>query len=371
MKAYDYLIVGAGFAGSVMAEQLATRQNKKVLVVDKRKHIAGNMYDYFNEQGILVHKYGPHIFHTNSQRVYHYLSQFTEWRNYEHRVLASVDGKLVPLPINLDTINELWGYRLNSEELAQFFDKIREKDRPIVNSRDAVVSQVGEELFEKFFKNYTKKQWGRTSEELDASVSARIPVRTNRDDRYFTDTYQGIPLYGYTKMFERMLDHDHVHVMLGVNYRDVIEYVSYKHLIFTGPIDEYFDYCYGELPYRSIRFEHKTLDQEFFQPTGTVNYPNQYDFTRITEMKHLTGQKHAKTTVVYEFPQAQGDPYYPVPDKTSQELYKRYESKAHEEKGVTFLGRLGTYRYYNMDQIVAQALMVFERDFYANGSGHH
>lgn len=363
VTSFDYLIVGAGFAGAVIAHEIATQLDRRVLVVDKRRHIAGNMYDFYNDEGILVHKYGPHIFHTNSKRVFDYLSQFTEWRHYQHRVLAFVDGQLVPLPINLDTINRLRGANYSSDELQGYFDSIRIKDAPVVNSRDAIVSQVGEELYEKFFKNYTKKQWDRYPEELDASVSARIPVRTNRDDRYFTDTYQGLPKHGYTKMFEKILDHPNIHVMLGVDYRDIRRYVTFDQLVYTGPVDEYFDYCYGKLPYRSLKFVQETRNEERFQSVGTVNYPNSYDFTRITEMKHLTGQQHEKTAIVYEYPQAEGDPYYPVPIPESRELYKRYEALADAEAKVTFLGRLGTYRYYNMDQIVAQALTVFEKTF--------
>ncbi|AOM79657.1 UDP-galactopyranose mutase [Pedobacter steynii] len=358
---YDYLIVGAGFAGSVLAERLATIANKKVLLIDKRNHIAGNAYDHYDQAGILVHKYGPHIFHTNSREVFSYLSKFTEWRNYQHRVLASLDGQLVPMPINLTTINLLYGLNLSSSELTAFFESKAEKKKDINTSEDVVVSVVGRELYEKFFKGYTKKQWDMDPSELNASVTARVPTRTNKDDRYFTDSYQSMPLYGYTKMFEKMLDHPNIHIMLNTDYKDVIGEVNYKKLIFTGPIDEYFDYQFGRLPYRSIEFKFETLDQDNFQPTGTVNYPNDYGFTRITEFKHLSGQQHKKTSIVYEFPKAEGDPYYPIPKPDNTLLYEKYQKLAAKLEHTYFVGRLATYKYYNMDQVVAQALSTFKK----------
>jgi len=358
---YDYLIVGAGFAGSVLAERLATISNKKVLLIDKRNHIAGNAYDHYDQSGILVHKYGPHIFHTNSKEVFNYLSNFTEWRNYQHRVLASLDGQMVPMPINLTTINSLYGLNLSSDELTSFFEAKAEKKSTITTSEDVVVSVVGRELYEKFFKGYTKKQWDMDPSELNASVTARVPTRINRDDRYFTDTYQSMPLHGYTKMFEKMLSHPNIHIMLNTDYKDIIGEMSYKKLIFTGPIDEYFDYQYGKLPYRSIEFKFETLDQENFQPTGTVNYPNDYSFTRITEFKHLSGQQHRKTSIVYEFPKAEGDPYYPIPKPDNTVLYEKYHELARKLEHTYFVGRLATYKYYNMDQVVAQALNTFKK----------
>lgn len=358
---YDYLIVGAGFAGSVLAERLATVQHKKVLLVDKRSHIAGNAYDHYDNAGILVHKYGPHIFHTNSREVFSYLSNFTDWRNYQHRVLASLDGQLVPMPINLTTINTLYGLNLSSDELTAFFQSKAEKKSSINTSEDVVVSVVGRELYEKFFKGYTKKQWDMDPSELNASVTARVPTRTNKDDRYFTDTYQAMPINGYTRMFEKMLDHPNIHIMLNTDYKDVIGEVSYKKLIFTGPIDEYFDYQYGKLPYRSIEFKFETLDQQTFQPTGTVNYPNDYAFTRITEFKYLSGQRHQKTSIVYEFPTELGDPYYPIPKPDNTALYEKYYKLAQNLEHTYFVGRLATYKYYNMDQVVAQALATFKK----------
>jgi UDP-galactopyranose mutase len=358
---FDYLIVGAGFAGSVLAERLATRSNKKVLIVDKRNHIAGNAYDHYNEEGILVHKYGPHIFHTNSKDVFEYLSNFTDWRPYEHRVLASVDGQLVPMPINLDTINKLYGLSLNSFEVEQFLESLAEEVPVIKTSEDVVVSKVGRELYEKFFRNYTRKQWGLDPSELDKSVTSRVPTRTNRDSRYFTDNYQAMPLHGYTRMFEKMLDHPNIKVMLNTDYHDIIDFIPFKEMIFTGPVDEYFDFKYGKLPYRSLEFKHETLNQENYLEAPVVNYPNDNLYTRITEFKALTGQKHAKTAIVYEYPKAEGDPYYPVPQPENAELYNQYKKLADNTPNVHFVGRLATYRYYNMDQVVAQALTMYKK----------
>lgn len=356
---FDYLIVGAGFAGSVLAERLANGSGKKVLLCDKRPHIAGNAYDYYNDDGILIHKYGPHIFHTNSAEVFQYLSKFTTWREYQHRVLASVDGMLVPIPINLDTINKLYGLNLNSLEVKDFFEKVREKRDPIRTSEDVVINAVGKELYEKFFRNYTRKQWDLDPSELDASVTARVPTRTNRDDRYFTDTYQAMPKYGYTRLFENMLDSPNIKIMLNCDYRELEHEVSYREMIYTGPVDAFFDYCYGKLPYRSLEFRHETHDAEVFQPAPVVNYPNEHAFTRITEFKYLTGQSHKKTGIVYEFPQAEGDPYYPIPRRENAALYAKYKALADIQPKVRFVGRLATYKYYNMDQIVAQALTEY------------
>ncbi|MGI4982970.1 MAG: UDP-galactopyranose mutase [Janthinobacterium lividum] len=361
-KGFDYLIVGAGFAGCVLAERLARVLDKKILVIDRRPHIAGNAYDEYNDAGLLVHRYGPHIFHTNSPKVVDYLSRFTAWHPYRHRVLADVDEKLVPMPINLTTLNRLYSLDLTSEE-AEAFLAARAEDIPdIRTSEDVVVSKVGRELYEKFFRGYTRKQWGVDPSDLDRSVTARVPVRTTDDDSYFNDTFQSMPLHGYTRMFEKMLDHPNIKIMLNADYREVRDEVSYKHLIFSGPIDEYFDFCYGNLPYRSLTFRHETLDQADFQPVGVVNYPSEeVPFTRITEYKHLTGQSHAKTSLTYEYPAEIGDPYYPIPCDANAALYRRYQQLADGLENVTFVGRLGTYRYYNMDQVVAQALSVFEK----------
>jgi UDP-galactopyranose mutase len=359
--AFDYLIVGAGFSGSVIAERLASQSGKKVLVVDKRSHIGGNAYDHYDDHGILVHRYGPHIFHTNSREVFEYLSQFTQWRAYEHRVLASVDGQLVPIPINLDTINKLYGMDLNSFEVEDFFKAVAQPREYIRTSEDVVVSKVGQELYEKFFRNYTRKQWGLDPSELDKSVIARIPTRTNRDDRYFTDSYQAMPLHGFTRMFEKMLAHPNIKVMLNTDYHEINKAIPCREIVYTGPIDEFFDYRYGKLPYRSLDFKHETHHTAIFQPAPVINYPNEHLYTRVTEFKYLTGQEHHKTSIVYEFPKAEGDPYYPVPRPENQEMYKQYKELADATVGVYFVGRLATYKYYNMDQCVAQALSIYKQ----------
>lgn len=358
---FDYLIVGAGFAGSVLAERLARGLGQKVLVVDRRAHIGGNAYDHYDHAGILVHKYGPHIFHTASADVFEYLSRFTEWWNYQHRVLAFVDGQLVPIPINLDTINRLYGTNLNSGQMRDFLAARAERIEHIRTSEDVVVSKVGRELYEKFFRGYTRKQWGLDPSELDAQVTARVPTRTNRDSRYFTDTYQAMPKHGFTRMFERLLEHPNIKILLNTDYTELMEDIPFGNMIYTGPIDAFFDYRYGPLPYRSLEFKHETLDMEQYQPVAVVNYPNDYPFTRVTEFKHLTGQKHPKTSIVYEYSQAEGDPYYPMPRPENLAIYERYQALAKKTKGVHFVGRLATYKYYNMDQVVAQALTVFAR----------
>ncbi len=360
-EAFDYLIVGAGFAGSVLAERLANDLGKRVLLIDRRPHIGGNAYDHYDDAGILVHRYGPHIFHTNSAPIFEYLSAFTEWRPYEHRVLASVDGQLVPIPINLDTVNRLYGLGLTSFQLAEFFASVAEPRPEIRTSEDVVVSAVGRELYEKFFRGYTRKQWGLDPSELDASVTARVPTRTNRDDRYFADSFQAMPRHGYTRMFGRMLDHPNIKIMLNTDFAEVRDVIPYRSLIYTGPIDAFFEFRYGPLPYRSLEFRFQTHDQPVSQPTGTVNYPNEHAYTRVTEFKYLTGQEHARTTVVYEFPRAEGDPYYPIPRPENAELYKRYAALADETENVHFVGRLATYKYYNMDQVVGQALATYRR----------
>jgi len=358
---FDYLVVGAGFAGATIAERLAAHGGKRVLICDKRPHIGGNAYDYYNEHGILIHKYGPHIFHTNSAEVFGYLSRFTEWRPYQHRVRASVDGQMVPIPINLDTINQLYGTSLTSFELEQFYQSVAEPRQPLKTSEDVIVNRVGRELYEKFFRNYTRKQWGLDPSELDASVTARVPVRTNRDDRYFTDTYQSMPLHGYTRMFERILNHPNIHVLLNSDYRDIKSLVPHRHLIYCGPVDEYFEYCFGKLPYRSLRFVWETRDVAVAQEAPVVNYPNDHLYTRVTEFKYLSGQEHPKTTLVYEYPTDDGDPYYPVPTAANAALYAKYQALAEATPDVQFLGRLGTYKYYNMDQVVAQALAQYAK----------
>ena len=362
-RAYDVMVVGAGFAGAVMAERLASQSGKKVLVVDRRPHVGGNAYDRLDEAGMLIHQYGPHIFHTNSGDIVDYLSRFTEWRPYEHRVLADVDGKQVPMPINRTTLNMLYGLDLQTDTEAE--DYLASRAEPVVpvrTSADVVISKVGRELYETFFRGYTRKQWGMDPSELDKSVTARVPTRTNTDDRYFNDAFQAMPAEGYTAMFERMLDHPNIDLLLGVDYQEVRAAYPHDHLVFTGPIDEFFDHRHGKLPYRSLRFQHETLDQEWLQPVAVVNYPSEaVPHTRITEYKHLTGQVNAKTSITYEFPSSEGDPYYPIPRDENQALFKRYEALALCRPDVTFVGRLATYRYYNMDQVVGQALAAYRR----------
>jgi UDP-galactopyranose mutase len=358
---FDWVIVGAGFAGATLAERIATQRNEKVLVVDRRPHIGGNAYDRYNDDGLLIHEYGPHIFHTNSAAIFEHLSKFTEWRPYEHRVLGMVDNQLVPIPINLNTVNKLYNLKLTSEELPAWFAARAEKVDPIRTSEDVVVSVVGRKLYEKFFQGYTRKQWGMDPSELDKSVTARVPTRTNRDDRYFTDEFQAMPKHGYTRMFEKMLDHPNISVMTQTDFRDIQNEVSFKRLIYSGPVDEYFDFRFGKLPYRSLRFQHETHDTEVMLPTGTVNYPQTEAYTRVSEYKYMTGQVHPKTAITYEYPSAEGDPYYPIPRPENAELYKKYEKLAMATPNVWFVGRLATYRYYNMDQVTGQALATFRR----------
>ncbi len=357
---FDYLIVGAGFAGAVVAERMAAL-GRKILVVDKRPHIGGNAFDHYDEHGVQVHKYGPHIFHTNSSEVYDYLSRFTEWRQYQHRVLASVDGQLLPMPINLDTVNRLYGLSLSSFELEKFFLSVAETVPAIRTSEDVIVSKVGRDLYEKFFRRYTKKQWGVEPSELDAQVTARVPVRINRDDRYFTDTYQVMPRHGFTPMFDRMLSHPNIKLLLNCDYREVENVIPVGEMIYTGPIDEYFEMRCGKLPYRCLdfRFENHPVEQR--QPVAVINWPNENPYTRVTEFKHLTGQRHPTTTLCYEYASSEGDPYYPVPCAANAERYAAYRTLAEQTVGVHFTGRLATYRYYNMDQVVAQSLQLCAR----------
>jgi UDP-galactopyranose mutase len=364
---YDTLVVGAGYAGSVMAERLASEAGQRVLVIDRRDHIAGNAYDYVDDHGVVCHAYGPHIFHTNSKKVVDYLSRFTDWRPYEHRVLARVDGKLVPMPINRTTVNELYGLGLaTDDDMERFLAERAEQVDYVRNSEDVVVAKVGRELYEKFFRGYTRKQWQRDPSELAASVCARIPIRTNTDDRYFTDGFQKIPREGYTAMFRRILDHPLVDVRLSVDYWDVKDEVGYDHLVYTGPVDKFFGYRFGALPYRSLEWELRnepTPDGGYLQPAGSINEPSEdVPHTRVTEFRHISGQApHGWTTLAVEFPRSEGDPYYPIPNDETRALYRRYEVLAAELPDVTFVGRLARYQYLNMDQVVGQALSTADR----------
>ncbi len=359
---FDWVIAGAGFAGCVLAERLASQRGEQVLLIDRRPHIGGNAHDRYNDDGLLIHQYGPHIFHTNSAEIFEHLSRFTPWRDYSHRVLARVDGQLLPIPINRTTINRLYGLSLETEAQTQaFLDARAEPVERAVTSEDVVVGTVGRDLYEKFFRGYTRKQWGLDPSELDRSVTARVPTRTNTDDRYFADRFQAMPRDGFTRMFERMTRHPNIRIMLQTDYRDIRHLVPHRRTIYTGQIDEFFDFRLGPLPYRSLRFEHRTLDTEWHQPVAVVNYPQDEAYTRVTEYKHLTGQRHHRTALTYEYPSETGDPYYPVPRPENQQRYAAYENLARATPDVWFVGRLATYRYYNMDQVVGQALATFRR----------
>ena len=352
------LVVGAGFAGSVIAERLATAGNS-VTIIDKRDHVAGNAFDERDSGNVLVHRYGPHIFHTNSKIVFDYLSYFTDWIPYEHRVLSVVDNKMLPFPINRTTLNSLYNLNLDEEAAAEFFEKVREPHDIIRTSEDLVLNSVGRDLCDKFFRNYTRKQWGLELSELSAGVAGRIPVRTNTDDRYFTDQYQFMPKDGYTALFQKLLSHKNISVELGVDFLDDRNKFDADLIVYTGSLDSYFDHRLGKLPYRSIRFEHKhTKQTDRMQPVGTVNFPNDYKLTRVTEFKHLTGQQCVGTSFVSEYPCAEGDPFYPIPTIANETLANQYRELASAEKNVIFVGRLAQYKYFNMDQVVATSLKL-------------
>jgi UDP-galactopyranose mutase len=367
-KNYDIVIVGAGISGATLAERYASI-DKKVLLIEKRDHIGGNCYDFYNEHGILVSKYGAHLFHTNYEDVWEYVNRFARWRKYEHKVLAKVDGKLVPVPVNITTVNTLLGLNIrNQEEMEEWLEDNTEKYEEPGNGKEAALSRVGKYLYRKMFKNYTKKQWDKYPDELDASVLNRIPVRTNFDDRYFDDKYQALPAGGYTKMFERMLSHPNITVKLETDYFDVKDFISgYEKLFYTGPIDRFFEFKHSledRLEYRSIRFVWETLDQEYFQENSVINYPSPKDgrFTRIVEYKHMTGQKHDKTTICREYTvDTKGDMegYYPVPNPKNQAIYEKYKKEADKLTDVYFVGRLANYKYFNMDQAFKAALDLF------------
>lgn len=352
---YDVVIVGAGMTGATAARLLA-EAGEKVLILDRRSHIGGNCYDEYDAHGILIHRYGPHIFHTNHRQVWDFLSRFTEWRHYEHRVRACVDGKMLPFPINPETLNLLYGLSLDAEQMAGYLESVKENIDPIANSRDSVISRIGTDLYEKFFKNYTLKQWGIPAEQLQPSVCERIPIRLNGDDRYFNDTYQGMPLQGYTKLFEKMLSHENITTLLNTDYANISRVIESQHLIYTGPVDEYFQHCLGRLGYRSLRFDFKNIATISFQEYAVINYPNDFDFTRITEYKKLTGHYADSTTVSYEYPRQEGDPYYPLPTQANARLYEKYSRETGKLKNIFFAGRLGSYRYMNMDVACLEAM---------------
>ena len=360
---FDFVIVGAGFSGSVLAERIASQLNKSVLLVDKRNHVGGNAFDYYDESGILIHKYGPHWFHTNDKSVFDYLSKFTQWRHHFHEVKACVEGELVPIPINMNTVNMLYKLNIKSpEKVQEYYDSVKKDIKTPSNSEEKVTSQVGEDLYNKLFKGYTQKQWGISPKDLSPSVTGRIPVRTNQDDRYFTDIFQGVPKNGYTALFKKMLDYPQISVLLQTDYKKIINHIKFKYLIYTGPIDSFFNYKFGKLPYRSLRFEHETLNQKKYQEYQQVNYPNDHAFTRIVEWKHATGQQSHLTTITREYPVAAEDDmdkYYPIPRDENHSLYLSYKQEAEKLHDVLFCGRLAEYKYYNMDQIVARALKLF------------
>jgi len=364
---FKYVIIGAGLSGLTIAERIATELDEDVLVIEKREHIGGNCYDSYNSDGILIQNYGPHTFHTKDKNVYDYLSQFTKWRDYQHRVLSYVDGKFIPLPISLETINQLYNMNLSAAEMEDFIKSKRIEVEEIKTSEDVCLANAGTDIYEKFFKHFTIKQWGVSPAELDKSVISRIPFRTNRDTRYFTDKYQGQPLHGYSRMFENMCKSDRIHILLKTDYKRVIGNIKFEKMIFTGPLDYYFDYCYGKLKYRSVRMEFETHDVDSFQPVSSTRYPMDYDYTRITEFKKLTGQIHPKTTILKEYPCDGDEPYYPFPTKEWLELADKYRLLAEKEKDVYFIGRLAEYKYYDMDKVVKNALDLFNTILMPNG----
>lgn len=372
------LVVGAGFTGAVIAERVASESGHTVVVVDRRDHIAGNAYDHRDAFGVQVHRYGPHIFHTNSADVFDYLSQFTAWRPYEHRVKAMVDDRFVPLPINLTSLELLFGAREAGELAALLQQEFgAETNVPILRmrqSRSPEVRKLSDFLYEKVFLNYSLKHWGRSPEELDPSVSARVPIRLSRDERYFLDRYQGMPTPGYTELVGRILDHPRIEVRLATSYLSAIGDGRFDLVVFTGPIDEYFDRRHGALPYRNIQFDlrsERSVDP--VQPAGTLNFPTpagDHAYTRVTEYRILTGQDDVETTTrSYEFPQpyirGENEPCYPIPQADNRALFRRYRDDARKLKTVVFAGRLGDYAYYNMDQAVARGLACFEKEIAA------
>lgn len=354
---HDIVIVGAGITGITVARLMA-EAGKKILILDRRNHIGGNCYDEYDDHGILIHRYGPHIFHTNHKEVWEFLSRFTAWRRYEHRVRACIDGKMLPFPITPDTLNLLYGLSLEEDQMAEYLDRVKENMSSVTNSKDAVVSRIGTDLYEKFFKNYTLKQWGIPAECLHPSVCERIPIRLNRDDRYFSDTYQGMPLCGYTELFEKMISHDNIELLLQTDFADVSTDLKYNVLVYTGQIDAYFNYCFGKLGYRSINFEFRNLPTSSFQDHAVINYPNDHAYTRISEYTKLTGQFAETTTISYEFPCSQGEPYYPLPTGENSELYRKYKEEAKKQGNIVFAGRLGAYRYMNMDIACLEGLRI-------------
>lgn len=359
---YDYLIVGAGFAGCTVAERLASQSNAKVLVVDERDHVGGNAHDFIDESGNRVHRYGPHVFHTSSVRVVEYLSRFTAWRPYEHRVLANLGGRYVPVPVNRTTLNRIYGLSLTEDAAARFLRERAEPRSKLLTSEDAVVSKTGRDLYELLYRGYTRKHWGLDPRELDASVCGRIPVRTNDDDRYFSDWFQAMPAGGFTALCKRMLDHPNIETALSMSFESAVDAFTFDRIVYTGPIDAYYDHRFGRLAYRSLHFEFLTVPSNEGLPAGCVNEPSEHvAYTRTTDFAHVCANSSSTTVLCREYPRAVGEPYYPIPRPENRELYRRYKKLADRERNVTFVGRLAEYRYYNMDQVVASALAASER----------
>ena len=350
------VIVGAGIAGITLARRLAEEKNQSVLIIERRSHIGGYCFDYREEEGILIHKYGPHIFRTDSKKVYDYLSRFTSWIDYQHKVLSYVGGKLFPMPINLDTVNSFLNTSYTSEDVMDYFNRVKMNKDNINSVQDIIESQVGELFYRAFFENYTRKQWGVSPADLPKEIVSRIPIRNNRDDRYFTVPYQGIPKNGYTEMMAGMLDHPNIHVMLNTDFSWAKGEILFDRLFYSGSIDEFYDYRFGKLPYRCVSFQLEKLNCAFYQPVAVVNYPNDYDYTRITEFKHFTNQKSEHSVIAKEYSSGSGDPSYPIPEKANRKLYEKYKNL--ETKSVTFIGRLGQYRYYSMDQVIADIFKI-------------
>ncbi len=373
-KQYDVWVAGAGYAGAVAARALAER-GKRVLVLERRGHIGGNAYDRYDGAGVLIHQYGPHIFHTNNKKVFDFLSRFTRWRDYQHRVIANIPGEhgerlTYPVPFNLTSLETAFGpekgRKLGDKLIAAYGGEKKVTILELRQNSDPEISALADYVYEHVFVHYTMKQWGQKPEDIDPATTARVPVFLSRDDRYFQDTYQGMPLEGYTKMFERMLDHPNIEVRLNTDARQLLGRTEGP-LIYTGQADELFDFKYGPLPYRTLDFKFETLPQDFFQTHGTVNYTVDEDFTRITEFKHLTGQEiPGVTTIVREYSRAYtGDaretPYYAIINRSNNALYAKYKAEADQFPGLYLLGRLAEYKYYNMDAIAARALELAER----------
>ena len=381
----DYIIVGCGLAGIVIANKIANELDKKVKKKKKRNHIGGNCYDYYDENGILVHKYGPHIFHTNYKEVFDYLSKYTDWHIYQFQARVVIDGKTTNIPFNLNTMKDLLDENLYNKFSKKLIDRYGyDSVIPILKLKEADdedLKWLSNYIYEKVYLNYMYKQWEVRPEELDASVTERVPIYISKDDRYFKDKYQAMPKNGYTEMFNKMLNHKNINIMLNTDAFDYInvdkenkelKFINKKFdgkIIYTGEIDLLFNNIYGELPYRSLRFEYKNYNKEYFQETAMTSYPNNYEFTRITETKHMTGQDAKTTTVIYEYPQkyerktfGKDIPYYPIPNTSNRDTYFKYKDYSKNYKNLILIGRLAQYLYFNMDQMIKMALDTFEEN---------